>query len=136
MTCLRLPISIALVTLAAACAEPVDAPRPVSEPAPAAAAQGDAPPDAPAANASVPVASPAGPVGPVDLKTAFLRDDSGAVIMDVPPEILVDLRAQLRAAGREDVATALVQLYDPATGHVRDAALAARVQAAPQGGAR
>ncbi len=135
MVRLRLPITVALITLAAACAEPVDAPRPVSEPA-AAPAQGDAPPDAPAANASVPVASPAGPVGPVDLKTAFLRDDSGAVIMDVPPEILVDLRAQLRAAGRDDVATALVQLYDPATGHVRDAALAARVQAAPQGGAR
>lgn len=120
MTRLGIPLFM-LLTLLAACAAPNDAPESARPP------RGDAPDhggepasaSAPAANAAPTPATNDAP------KDGYLRNpEDGSVLMEVPKEVLVDLRAQLRAAGREDLANEITALYDPATGRVRDAARA------------
>ena len=54
--------------------------------------------------------------------------EDSTVYLEVPPEILADVRAQLVRWGREDVARQLARLYDLRTGFVRDTAHARQAE--------
>lgn len=83
-----------------------------------------------------PVTSTPSPQGPspsdlpaeaADLMYLASTEDS-TVYLEVPPEILADVRAQLVRWGREDVARQLARLYDLRTGFVRDTAHARQAE--------
>jgi predicted small lipoprotein YifL len=53
----------------------------------------------------------------------------GTVYLEVPPEILADVRTELVRRGRDDAARQLGKLYDLKTGFVRDTAHAKAAEA-------
>jgi hypothetical protein len=59
----------------------------------------------------------------------YLTGEDGSVILEVPPQILADVRTELVRRGREDLAHQLNKLYDLHTGSVRDLAQAKRAEA-------
>lgn len=62
--------------------------------------------------------------------------EDGSVFLEVPPEILADVRTELVRRGREDMARQLEKLYDLQTGFVRDPAHAKRAEARLRRGER
>lgn len=53
-------------------------------------------------------------------QTHYLTDDDGHVLLDVPPYILRSVVEQVSARGDTHTVTAIRELYDLETGHVRD----------------
>jgi len=81
-------------------------------------------PEAPAA----PVQHEPAPADAADLMYLASTGDA-TVYLEVPPEILADVRTELVRQGREDAARQLGKLYDLKTGFVRDTAHAKRAEA-------
>jgi hypothetical protein len=59
--------------------------------------------------------------------------ETGAVVMEVPPEVLASVRVQLFTTGHEAEARQLDALYDRQTGRVRDPARAKAAEAVIRG---
>lgn len=100
---------VAVTCTLASCGRPAPEPG-VSQPAPE-------PPGAPLL-----------PAEAADLMYLTSTED-GSVYLEVPPEIIADVRTQLVRWGREDAAHQLGRLYDLQTGLVRDTAHAKRAEA-------
>ena len=66
----------------------------------------------------------------------LVNTEDGSVFLEVPPEILADVRTELVRHGREDVARQLEKLYDLQTGFVRDPAHAKKAEERLRGGKR
>jgi len=144
----RLHASLLLATMVVACnTGSADGDRSVSsEPSPSVAspaAEPNAPKastatEAPAEESSLGRAIGAAQVAP---EARYVVDgETGAVQMDIPPEVLADVQAQMIRAGHQEAAEQLGRLYDPKSGHVADEAKArsaeAALRAAAAGGAR
>jgi hypothetical protein len=87
---------------------------------------------------TVPPPEPATPPAPVEQAPApadapdlmyLASTNDGTVYLEVPPEILADVRTELVRRGRDDAARQLGKLYDLKTGFVRDTAHAKAAEA-------
>ena len=87
---------------------------------------------------TVPQREPEAPPAPVEQRPLpadapdllyLASTEDGTVYLEVPPEILADVRTELVKRGRDDAARQLGKLYDLKTGFVRDTAHAKAAEA-------